>query len=68
LLSGGGGGFGPPTDREPERVAYDVAQGYVSRDVARQSYRVALDEDGEVDTAATQKLRRMSEMKNTAAE
>jgi N-methylhydantoinase B len=68
LLSGGGGGFGLPTDREPERVAYDVAQGYVSREVARESYRVALDADGGVDVVATQRLRDAVEERDTAAE
>jgi N-methylhydantoinase B len=57
LSAGGGGGFGPPTDREPERVAHDVAQGYVSRAVAREIYRVALTASGTVDAAATQRLR-----------
>jgi N-methylhydantoinase B len=57
LSAGGGGGFGPPTDREPERVAHDVAQGYVSDAVARDVYRVALTTAGGVDAAATQRLR-----------
>jgi N-methylhydantoinase B len=57
LSAGGGGGFGPPTEREAERVAYDVAQGYVSRGVAREIYKVALTEAGEVDVAATRALR-----------
>jgi N-methylhydantoinase B len=52
-LSGGGGGFGPPTDREAERVAFDVAEGYISRDVAEKSYGVVLDADGKVDADAT---------------
>ena len=39
----GGGGFGDPLDREPERVADDVANGWVSRERAREKYGVALD-------------------------
>ncbi|TMH37221.1 MAG: hydantoinase B/oxoprolinase family protein, partial [Betaproteobacteria bacterium] len=34
LRAGGGGGFGPPEERDPEKVAHDVRQGYVSRDIA----------------------------------
>jgi N-methylhydantoinase B len=42
----GGGGFGPPTDRPAEEVAADVRDGLVSREQARQTYRVAVDADG----------------------
>jgi N-methylhydantoinase B len=27
----GGGGFGDPADRDPEAVANDIAQGYVTK-------------------------------------
>ncbi|HTP94534.1 MAG TPA: hydantoinase B/oxoprolinase family protein [Burkholderiales bacterium] len=57
VRSGGGGGFGPPSQRDPERVAHDVRQEYVSREVARDVYRVALTPDGGVDAEATQRLR-----------
>ena len=30
-ISCGGGGYGPPHEREPERVRHDVLEGYVSR-------------------------------------
>ncbi len=56
-LSGGGGGFGPPTEREPERVAFDVAEGYVSREIAEAEYGVILDASGKVDAAATNRRR-----------
>jgi N-methylhydantoinase B len=39
-------------------VVHDVRQGYVSAKIAREIYRVALDEQGRVDTAATRLLRR----------
>ena len=45
-------------ERDPELVAHDVAQGYVSRDAARDAYRVALTADGRVDAEATARLRR----------
>jgi len=54
----GGGGYGDPLDREPELVARDVALGYVSAAAARDLYCVALDDDGAVDAAATEALRR----------
>lgn len=57
LKAGGGGGFGDPRTRDPELVAHDVAQGYVSRDAARDAYRVALTADGRVDAEATARLR-----------
>lgn len=55
--SGGGGGWGSPSDRDPERVAEDVRNEIVSREVAERIYRVALAEDGAVDAAATARLR-----------
>src|SRR5262249_31711938 len=49
----GGGGFGDPLDREPERVARAVANGFVSRACAHDMYGVAIAEDGGIDGAAT---------------
>lgn len=57
LRAGGGGGFGPPQQRDPGQVAQDVRQGYVSAQSAREKYRVALNEDGTVDAQATRALR-----------
>ena len=57
MLSGGGGGFGNPLERDIEKVAEDVREGYVSAEVAREVYRVALDSKGEVHAEATQRLR-----------
>ena len=42
IRAGGGGGFGPPEERDPEAVAHDVRQGYVSLAVARDVYGVVL--------------------------
>jgi N-methylhydantoinase B len=54
----GGGGYGEPLEREPESVAADVVDGYVSVDGARERYGVVIDPKTlEVDTAATEKLR-----------
>ena len=56
----GGGGFGPPGERDPERVARDVTDGLVSVERAREVYGVVLtgtDADHAVDAEATDRLR-----------
>lgn len=56
-VSCGGGGYGTPTERDPERVARDVREGWVSLERARDVYRVALTSAGDVDSAQTGRLR-----------
>ena len=34
----GGGGFGPPAERDPERIRRDVARGYLTPEGAREQY------------------------------
>lgn len=58
LRTGGGGGFGDPFERDPERVRADVLDGYVSREAAARDCGVALDEELRVDATATERLRR----------
>ena len=53
----GGGGYGVPTERDPDTVARDVVEDYVSAERARSVYGVVLDGVGNVDAAATTKLR-----------
>jgi N-methylhydantoinase B len=53
----GGGGYGDPLEREPERVRDDVLQATVSPAAARDIYGVKLDEAGAVDAAATKQRR-----------
>ncbi len=53
----GGGGWGDPADRDPDAVATDVLEGYISRDAARETYLVELTPDGHVDADATRCLR-----------
>jgi N-methylhydantoinase B len=53
MQSAGGGGYGDPLAREPERVRQDVRSGYVSAVRAREGYGVVLTQHGEVDAAAT---------------
>ena len=38
LTTSGGGGLGDPHQREPERVAEDVAEGNISAEAARERY------------------------------
>ena len=58
LRSGGGGGYGPPWQRDPEAVRADVMEGYVSLAAAAEFYGVILDPATfAIDTAATAKKR-----------
>ncbi|WP_211110474.1 hydantoinase B/oxoprolinase family protein [Acuticoccus mangrovi] len=58
LETGGGGGWGHPFDREPERVLADVKGGFVSARSAEADYGVVLTAGGRaVDTAATEARR-----------
>ena len=52
----GGGGWGDPLDRDPERVALDVLQGKVSPAAAATS-TASCSADGRVDDPATAQLR-----------
>jgi N-methylhydantoinase B len=38
LSTGGGGGYGPPADRDPEAIAADVRNGYITEEHARAHY------------------------------
>jgi N-methylhydantoinase B len=58
MQSGGGGGFGSPLERDPERVAHDVREGYVSRDAAHRDYGVIVTDDGRLSETATAELRK----------
>lgn len=54
----GGGGYGVPHEREPERVLEDVKNGYVGLEAARDLYGVVVNpDDWTVDEGATAKLR-----------
>lgn len=52
----GGGGYGPPAQRDPHRVAADVRAGLISKERAASVYRVAV-QGGEVDESGTLRLR-----------
>jgi N-methylhydantoinase B len=38
VFGGGGGGYGPPGERDREAVLADVREGYVSEAAAREHY------------------------------
>ena len=58
IETGGGGGFGHPFDREPERVLDDVVNGFVSPTSAERDYGVVLGSDSlTVDANATARKR-----------
>jgi len=57
--TGGGGGWGDPLERDPQRVLEDVLDRKVSMQAARDEYGVVLGRDGlSFDEAATVALRR----------
>jgi N-methylhydantoinase B len=46
MRSGGGGGYGPPADRDPDAVRRDIADGYLSAAEAQRVYGVDVDGSG----------------------
>ena len=63
IVSPGGGGYGPPENREPSEVLDDVREGLVSPEDAREVYAVTLVReagDWRVDEETTTDLRRES--------
>jgi N-methylhydantoinase B len=58
LVTAGGGGWGNPWERDPQRVRFDVIEGYVSLESARSDYGVVLEpETFAIDDTATARLR-----------
>jgi len=53
----GSGGYGPPWERDPERVRWDVINGKVSLRSAREDYLVAFNPDLTVNEEETKALR-----------
>ena len=59
IVTPGGGGWGDPFKRAPSKVGWDVLEGLVSPERARDIYGVAVDpETGEMDVEGTDRLRR----------
>jgi N-methylhydantoinase B/oxoprolinase/acetone carboxylase alpha subunit len=53
----GSGGYGPPWERETDRVRWDVLNGKVSIKSAREDYLVVLNEDLTINEEETKNLR-----------
>jgi N-methylhydantoinase B len=53
----GGGGFGDPRTRDPQRVLDDVLDGLITHEEARRDYGVVVDAHGQLDMDATTRLR-----------
>jgi N-methylhydantoinase B len=59
MVLAGGGGYGNPLERDPERIAEDVREEKLSVEYARREYGVVIDAGSlEVDQVATKTLRR----------
>jgi len=58
LETPGGGGWGDPHGRDPDKVLHDVRLGFVSTSQAEALYGVVIGADGEIDHEATDKLRK----------
>ena len=59
ISAGGGGGYGDPNKRDPEKVLLDVMNGLVSEEAALRDYGVVLDMTlNVVDVEATNNLRK----------
>ncbi len=56
-ISCGGGGYGEPRRRDPDKVAENVRDGWITVGRAREIYKVAIDASGNVDINATEMLR-----------
>lgn len=59
-VTGGGGGWGPPIEREPERVLADVRNNYCDLETAQTLYKVAIyEQNGDllIDESRTRSLR-----------
>jgi N-methylhydantoinase B len=67
LRTSGGGGWGDPLDRDPERVRVDVVEELVSREAASKLYGVVIREDLSLDESATVSLRRERASSRAAA-
>jgi len=57
IVTGGGGGYGNPFERDIDRVVADVIEGLVSVEAARDLYGVAVTSDGVLDRSVTDSIR-----------
>ncbi len=67
IATAGGGGWGDPLDRDPEKVRWDAREGYISLEAVRQQYGVVLDPDTlDIDSEGTAQLRTQLRQGNQA--
>jgi N-methylhydantoinase B len=59
VRSPGGGGWGPPRERDSADVAQDVRDELLARDQAAEVYGVALTQELRIDVEETERLRSM---------
>ncbi|MCJ7573709.1 hydantoinase B/oxoprolinase family protein, partial [Candidatus Bathyarchaeota archaeon] len=58
VLTPGGGGYGDPLRRDPEKVLRDFLNGFVSAEAAERDYGVAIDgKTSKLDIVRTRRLR-----------
>ncbi len=58
VVTAGGGGWGDPLERDPEKVQWDVREGYVSLGAAKDEYGVVLDPKSlQIKVQETERLR-----------
>jgi N-methylhydantoinase B len=62
IRSGGGGGYGSPLEREPEKVEHDVQQGYVTKASAEKHYGIVF-RNGTLDVDIVRTQARREEMR-----
>jgi N-methylhydantoinase B len=55
--SAGGGGYGPPEERDPARVKHDLDEGWITARRAEEVYGLVLDATGAIDDAASRARR-----------
>lgn len=66
IITAGGGGWGDPIEREPEKVRWDVIEGFVSLKAAREDYAVAINpETLEIDWQETKRLRNIKRINSS---
>jgi N-methylhydantoinase B/oxoprolinase/acetone carboxylase alpha subunit len=61
LKVGGGGGFGPPEERDPRLIANDLLEGFVDDEYVRRNYPSQLDEASSLRDDLLEELRRRSD-------
>ncbi|PCI54386.1 MAG: hydantoinase [Alphaproteobacteria bacterium] len=56
-ISTGGGGYGDPMQRDPERVLSDYLNGYITKERSKTTYGVVITEENEIDNYETAHIR-----------